>query len=179
MFEDLLSLLFPETCYACTGSLARGEKYICTNCSVKLPYTDFHVHGATESNPLQRRFWGKVPVAKLYEEAGVSDGLAPTAGTIGESVKRGSASHAQRRPSSGSRRPTGSRDPCTSIATGFRDSVTKLSRLRVASPCLPARTGLVPARKPASAGRVGADLRRSRPPGRPQGGRCGRVPIRP
>jgi CubicO group peptidase (beta-lactamase class C family) len=34
------------------------------------------------------RFWGKVPVAKLYEEAGVSDGLAPTAGTIGESVKR-------------------------------------------------------------------------------------------
>lgn len=62
MFEDLLSLLFPETCYACSGSLARGEKYICTNCSVKLPYTDFHVHGATELNPLQRRFWGKVPV---------------------------------------------------------------------------------------------------------------------
>ncbi|WP_239022848.1 ComF family protein [Pontibacter mangrovi] len=62
MFEDLLSLLFPESCYACSGSLARGEKYICTGCSVKLPYTDFHEHGATELNPLQRRFWGKVPV---------------------------------------------------------------------------------------------------------------------
>lgn len=62
MFEDLLSLLFPESCYACSGAMARGEKYICTNCSVKLPYTDFHVHGATELNPLQRRFWGKVPV---------------------------------------------------------------------------------------------------------------------
>nr|WP_255709825.1 ComF family protein [Pontibacter harenae] len=42
--------------------MARGEKFICTDCSVKLPYTDFHVHGATERNPLQRRFWGKVPV---------------------------------------------------------------------------------------------------------------------
>ncbi|WP_276498406.1 ComF family protein [Pontibacter litorisediminis] len=62
MFEDLLSLLFPESCYACGGSLARGETYICTPCSVRLPYTDFHVHGATELNPLQRRFWGKVPV---------------------------------------------------------------------------------------------------------------------
>jgi ComF family protein len=62
MFDDLLSLLFPQSCYACDGALARGEKYICTKCSVKLPYTDVHVHGATELNPLQRRFWGKVPV---------------------------------------------------------------------------------------------------------------------
>jgi len=29
---------------------------------VKLPYTDTHIYGATEQNPLQRRFWGKVPV---------------------------------------------------------------------------------------------------------------------
>ena len=62
MFDDLLSLLFPRSCYACDGAMARGEKYICTKCSVKLPYTDSHVHGATELNPLQRRFWGKVPV---------------------------------------------------------------------------------------------------------------------
>ncbi|MFD2999855.1 ComF family protein [Pontibacter toksunensis] len=62
MFDDLLSLLFPKSCYACDGAMARGEKYICTKCSVKLPYTDSHVHGATELNPLQRRFWGKVPV---------------------------------------------------------------------------------------------------------------------
>lgn len=62
MFDDLLSLLFPESCYACEGAMARGEKYICTSCSIKLPYTDSHVHGATELNPFQRRFWGKVPV---------------------------------------------------------------------------------------------------------------------
>jgi CubicO group peptidase (beta-lactamase class C family) len=34
------------------------------------------------------RFWGKVPVARLYEDAGVSDGLTPTQGTIQEAVKR-------------------------------------------------------------------------------------------
>lgn len=62
MFQDLLSLLFPEVCHACDESLARGEKFICTTCNVKLPYTDLHLHGATELNVLQQRFWGKVPV---------------------------------------------------------------------------------------------------------------------
>lgn len=42
--------------------MAYGERFICTECNVKLPYTNYHVHGATEHNPLQRRFWGKVPL---------------------------------------------------------------------------------------------------------------------
>jgi ComF family protein len=66
MFEDLLSLLFPESCYACDGAMARGEKYICTKCNIKLPYTDYHLHGATELNPLQRRFWGKVQIQYAF-----------------------------------------------------------------------------------------------------------------
>ena len=66
MFDDLLSLLFPESCYACDGAMARGEKYICTSCNIKLPFTDYHVHGATELNPLQRRFWGKVQVRYAF-----------------------------------------------------------------------------------------------------------------
>jgi CubicO group peptidase (beta-lactamase class C family) len=33
------------------------------------------------------RFWGR-PVAALYEEAGVHDGLEPTAGTIGEGMRK-------------------------------------------------------------------------------------------
>lgn len=66
MFEDLLSLLFPESCHACDGAMARGEKFICTGCNVKLPYTDYHLHGATELNPLQRRFWGKVQVRYAF-----------------------------------------------------------------------------------------------------------------
>ncbi|GGG10534.1 ComF family protein [Pontibacter amylolyticus] len=62
MLQDFLSLLFPEICHACDQPLARGERYICTECNVKLPYTDLHLHGATELNCLQQRFWGKVPV---------------------------------------------------------------------------------------------------------------------
>ena len=62
ILEDLMGLLFPEICYACDGVLARGERFICTDCNVKLPYTNYHIYGATEHNPLQRRFWGKVPV---------------------------------------------------------------------------------------------------------------------
>lgn len=66
MFEDLLSLLFPESCYACSGAMARGEKYICTKCNVALPYTDYHLHGNSELNPLQRRFWGKVQIQYAF-----------------------------------------------------------------------------------------------------------------
>ncbi len=62
MLHDLLALFFPESCFACNAALARGEHYICTECNIKLPYTDYHEHGATELNPLQRRFWGRVPV---------------------------------------------------------------------------------------------------------------------
>jgi ComF family protein len=62
MFQNLLALFFPESCFACNGAMVKGERYICTECNIKLPYTDFHEHGATERNPLQRRFWGKVPV---------------------------------------------------------------------------------------------------------------------
>ncbi|SIQ67977.1 ComF family protein [Pontibacter lucknowensis] len=62
MLQDFLSLLFPEICHACDQALTRGERYICTECNVKLPYTDLHLHGATELNYLQQRFWGKVPV---------------------------------------------------------------------------------------------------------------------
>lgn len=66
LFQDLVGLLFPETCYACNGAMTFGEQYICTECLVKLPYTNYHVHGATEYNPLQRRFWGKVPVRFVF-----------------------------------------------------------------------------------------------------------------
>lgn len=66
MLQDFLSLFFPEICHACDQPLARGERFICTECNVKLPYTDLHVHGATEQNMLQQRFWGKVPIRYAF-----------------------------------------------------------------------------------------------------------------
>lgn len=66
MLHDFLSLLFPEVCHACEQPLARGERLICTECNIKLPYTDLHLHGATELNQLQQRFWGKVQVRFVF-----------------------------------------------------------------------------------------------------------------
>lgn len=66
MFEDLLALLFPESCFACEGSMARGERYICTACNIKLPYTSSHVLGSADLNAFQRRFWGKLPIRFVF-----------------------------------------------------------------------------------------------------------------
>ncbi|TYZ11430.1 ComF family protein [Hymenobacter lutimineralis] len=59
--DDFITLLFPRQCLGCSGVLARGEAFICTDCRAQLPYTDYHRLPEAE-NPLARRFWGKVPV---------------------------------------------------------------------------------------------------------------------
>lgn len=61
LFSDFLTLLFPEYCYACERSLARGEAIICTYCRLKLPYTNVHLQEPLQ-NKLAARFFGKVPV---------------------------------------------------------------------------------------------------------------------
>jgi ComF family protein len=61
IFSDFLTLLFPEYCYACEKSLARGEAIVCTNCRLKLPYTNVHLQEPAH-NELSVRFFGKVPV---------------------------------------------------------------------------------------------------------------------
>jgi ComF family protein len=62
MLSDLLSLLFPEYCYACHQGLVKGESYVCTDCRIKLPYTNLHLATVENQNLVSRRFWGRVPV---------------------------------------------------------------------------------------------------------------------
>jgi ComF family protein len=62
MLYDLLSLIFPRYCYACLQGLVSGEKYVCTDCRIKLPYTNLHLAPEDSQDILQRRFWGRVPV---------------------------------------------------------------------------------------------------------------------
>jgi ComF family protein len=62
IFRDFTTLLFPEFCYACEKSLVTGEAIICTNCRLKLPYTDVHQPKDNPHNILALRFFGKVPV---------------------------------------------------------------------------------------------------------------------
>ena len=68
---DLLKLLFPRLCNACSGYLVRGERNICTTCLRDLPYTDYHLHA---DNRAAKQFWGRIPCkavsAMLYFRKG-------------------------------------------------------------------------------------------------------------
>ena len=67
MFNDFLSLIFPQVCYACGRGLLKKENCICLHCFYNLPKTDFHLK---KDNPVTKLFWGRTNVqsaASLYE----------------------------------------------------------------------------------------------------------------
>lgn len=59
LISDLVNLFFPEVCAACNNALFKGESVICTQCLFHLPKTNFHLQ---PSNPVEKQFWGKVPI---------------------------------------------------------------------------------------------------------------------
>jgi ComF family protein len=58
-FVSLFDLIFPELCVVCGGNLLRNEQHICLICLHNIPKTNFHV---VKDNPIEKRFWGKVPI---------------------------------------------------------------------------------------------------------------------
>lgn len=58
-FHDLLNLLYPNLCVVCGESLLRNEHHICMGCLHQMPKTNYH---GVADNPIEKRFWGKVPV---------------------------------------------------------------------------------------------------------------------
>lgn len=59
IWNDLLLLLFPETCTVCGNKLIEGEKVICLHCLYKLPKTNFH---NDRDNQTELRLRGKFPI---------------------------------------------------------------------------------------------------------------------
>ncbi|MFC5270951.1 ComF family protein [Adhaeribacter terreus] len=59
--SDLLALVYPEICYACSETLSHGENMVCTSCRLKLPYTNYHLLSPLE-NPLSNRFYGRINI---------------------------------------------------------------------------------------------------------------------
>lgn len=57
--DDLLWMMYPSLCAACSRPLFTGEECICTPCRFHLPRTGFHLH--TE-NPVVKQFWGKTNI---------------------------------------------------------------------------------------------------------------------
>ena len=60
--KDLVDIIFPNVCTVCHKSLVRGEKYICLDCLMSLPRTDFHL---SNPNPLHDRLFSRnIPIEK-------------------------------------------------------------------------------------------------------------------
>lgn len=62
--DDLLSLLYPRLCLACSRDLPPFAQTFCVRCKLALPETGFHLQ---EENTFTDRFWGRLPL-----EAGAS-----------------------------------------------------------------------------------------------------------
>ena len=53
IWEDFVSLVFPNVCIGCSRSLVRHERYLCTLCMASLPTTNYHL---TADNPIHPKF---------------------------------------------------------------------------------------------------------------------------
>lgn len=58
--KSFIELFFPNLCLICGESLVTGETQLCLKCQNKIPKTNYHL---LPDNPVEKRFWGKVPVA--------------------------------------------------------------------------------------------------------------------
>ena len=59
LFSYFFDLVYPNLCLLCSENLMKAEKYICFHCRSDIPTTKYHL---TPDNPVEKRFWGKVPL---------------------------------------------------------------------------------------------------------------------
>lgn len=60
-FHHFIDLLYPNLCLICNESLMSTENQLCLSCFSKMPKTNYHLF---QDNPVEKRFWGKVPVER-------------------------------------------------------------------------------------------------------------------
>jgi len=56
---DFIDLMFPNLCVVCGRNLQKNEHQLCLLCLHDIPRTNYHL---IKDNPIERKFWGKVPV---------------------------------------------------------------------------------------------------------------------
>lgn len=59
LLHDIYALTFPDHCAACLQAISVNENYLCADCRLNLPLTNFHL---TDENPVKKMFWGRIPV---------------------------------------------------------------------------------------------------------------------
>ncbi len=60
-FSHVVDLFYPNLCLICGESLREGEEQLCLHCFNNMPRTNYHL---LCDNPVEKRFWGKVPVER-------------------------------------------------------------------------------------------------------------------
>ncbi|MDP4240233.1 MAG: ComF family protein [Bacteroidota bacterium] len=58
-FVDFINLMFPDLCVVCGCVLQKNEHQLCLSCLHDIPKTNYHL---MVDNPIEKRFWGKIPV---------------------------------------------------------------------------------------------------------------------
>lgn len=59
--EALTHLFFPMACLGCGTGLEEGEEVLCATCHADLPLTRYW---EVKDNPIERMFWGKLPIER-------------------------------------------------------------------------------------------------------------------
>lgn len=62
LYNDFISLIFPNHCLCCLNNLYKSEELICISCLLDLPKTHLHLK---PDNILEKRFWGKVHIERV------------------------------------------------------------------------------------------------------------------
>jgi ComF family protein len=57
LLSGVLDLIYPVVCFNCGNSLVKHEQILCSHCSLKLPFTNFH-HDPV--NIMAKALWGRV-----------------------------------------------------------------------------------------------------------------------
>jgi len=59
LWEDFVTLFFPNHCLGCSNSLFKGEEILCTRCILELPKTRYHEQ---IENSIKSRLSGRIPL---------------------------------------------------------------------------------------------------------------------
>lgn len=59
IINDFTGIFYPNICLICGENLLQNEQQICLSCLNQIPRTNYHL---VNDNPVEKRFWGKVPV---------------------------------------------------------------------------------------------------------------------
>ncbi len=77
LFNNLLSLFYPEECIVCKNTLIEGEKYLCLHCLHKLPKTNHHLcpNNAASKNLIGKVVFKNASGYLFYSKGGMSQAI--------------------------------------------------------------------------------------------------------